>query len=455
MTRFKPVYTILFICCITLAGTYVYLNLAKWRDKGVIVSDSVSYYTYLPAVFIYHDLSLDFRENPSCPPDVDIRPEKAPNGKKVIKTSMGMAFFYAPLFGIARLYAFIAHTSGSGYTVYDHLIVGFSSILYLFLGLLVLRKILIRYFSEQITCIVILILCLGTNLFFYFTVDTLLAHVPGFLLMNLFVYYTILWHETPRLKYMVILGLCLGFLTLVRPTNILAILLFGLYGVFNTDSLKEKCRLLWNRKAMLLLLPILTFLVFLPQMLYWHMQTGSYLFNSYVGEGFFFSKPHIIPALIGFRKGWLIYTPLMILFFAGLLFVCTKLRVWFFPLLVFYGCITWVMFSWWCWWYGGSFGSRVYIDFYGVFALAIAALVQAVGSVKRKVWKYGLTLFCIAGILLNLMQTFQAKDNIIHYDSMTWEKYRTDFFWFGEELNHNSQLLIHPDYDKAKREGRE
>ncbi|MFI5151153.1 MAG: hypothetical protein ACHQRM_15580 [Bacteroidia bacterium] len=452
---FKPAWTKLIICCIALMGCYIYLNLAKWRDRGVIVSDSISYYAYLPATFMYHDLSLDFRDKPTCPSDVALWPEKAPNGKKVIKTSMGMAIFYAPLFFLARCYAFVSQEQMSGYSTHDHLLVGFTAILYVFLGLLVLRRILIRYFSERLTCSVILILSLGTNLFYYFTVDTMSAHAVGFFLINVFVYYTIRWHEAQKIKYAILLGLCLGFLTLVRPTNILAAFLFILFQVYNRDTLFAKFSLLKKNAGMLCLIPLLTILVFLPQLLYWKMQTGRYFFNSYVGEVFFFSKPHIIEGLVGFRKGWLIYTPLMMLFFAGIFFMRQQLRDWFIPCGIFFIIITWVMFSWWCWWYGGSFGARVYVDFYGLFALAIATFIQVVYAKGVTFWKKSLFVFCSVCILLNIMQSNQAKSNIIHYDSMTWAKYCTDFFWFGTELDHNANLLQHPDYEKAKRCGEE
>ncbi|HNU47732.1 MAG TPA: hypothetical protein PKM40_02800, partial [Bacteroidia bacterium] len=35
-------------------------NNKKWQKEEVLCYDSMIYYTYLPATFIYHDLSLDF-----------------------------------------------------------------------------------------------------------------------------------------------------------------------------------------------------------------------------------------------------------------------------------------------------------------------------------------------------------------------------------------------------------
>jgi len=453
MVRFKSRASLIFIFCIVFIGGYTYLNLAKWRIRGVIVADSISYYAYLPAVFVYHDLSLGFLDKPDCPKEVEMWPEKTADGKKIIKTSMGMALFYAPLFFIAQAYAHLTHTSVSGYSPESQLIVGFCALLYLFLGLLILRKILLRYFTERITLWALMVLCLATNLLFYFTVDTMSAHIIGFFLVNVFIWYTLRWQDNPKTRYVLALGLCLGLLTLVRPTNILVVLIFLFYTVKDRTTFKTRIRLLLSHARVLWLIPALTILVFLPQLLYWHMQTGHYFFNSYVGEGFFFNKPHIMEGLFGFRKGWFVYTPAMLLFAAGLFFMRDALSVWRLPILLFFVIITWVLFSWWCWWYGGSFGARVYIDFYALFALPIAAVLQAVYNSGRKKMTIALITLCTVFALLNGMQSYQAKANIIHYDSMTWEKYRTDFFWMGRELDHHKELLRAPDYEKAKREG--
>jgi hypothetical protein len=441
----------LIVCGLALVGVYCFLNLGQWKKNNSIAADAISYYAYLPAAFIYHDLTLDFLEKPDCPKDVVMWPSRASNNRKVIKTSMGMAFFYAPLFFLAHGAALLFHYPATGYSPIYHLFVGYSSMLYLFLGLLYLRKILLRYFSEQITCCTIVLIGLGTNILFYYTVDTLSAHMVGFFLVSAFLYYTIRWHENQRIAYLICLGVLLGLLTLVRPTNLLVGMLFVVYSVYDRASLKEKVMLLRAHMFHLLMLPLLTILIFLPQLLYWKMQTGHYFFNSYVGERFYFSNPHIVYGLFSYRKGWLLYSPLFLLFFGGWFWLKGPLLKWRAAILLFYGVMTYVVFSWWCWWYGGGYGMRAYVDFYGLFALPVAAALHAIWQARNNWYPRVLFPLCVLLLLLNITQTYQCKRNIIHYDSMTRAAYWARFIRFDDETDYTRSLLKAPDYDKAKR----
>ena len=73
--------------------------------RGVIKWDVISYYAYLPAVFIYHDLSLDFTESPGFVNDDKFWFQETEIGKKVIITSMGLSYLYAPFFFTAHALA--------------------------------------------------------------------------------------------------------------------------------------------------------------------------------------------------------------------------------------------------------------------------------------------------------------------------------------------------------------
>ena len=55
-----------------------------------------SYYAYLPATFIYQDLSLDFIHDESGKFKDLIWPIETPLKKKAIITTMGMSILYAP-----------------------------------------------------------------------------------------------------------------------------------------------------------------------------------------------------------------------------------------------------------------------------------------------------------------------------------------------------------------------
>jgi hypothetical protein len=425
-------------------------NQKKWESK-VIEWDSVSYYSYLPATFVQKDLKLRFI-NEANAYDYALRsmyaPLKAPNGNYVIKGSMGMAVLYAPFFFIAHFIA--PHTSfaADGFSSIYQFAVLMSGLFYFTIGLFYMRKTLLLFYSEKITSITLIALFFGTNLVCYTTLQAAMSHQYIFFLFALFIWFSIRWHREQRWKYSIILGLVFGMIILVRPVNVLFILFFLLYDVKNVADLKGRMQLLWRNSLGLLLAGVLAFLVFLPQLLYFKYVTGHYFFNSYIGEWFYFAHPHLAECLVGFRKGWLLYTPMMVFALAGLFFLKRNAK----PFLVVSVLLTclyfYILSSWWCWWYGGGFGWRAIIDLYPLLALPMAAFFAAV-LYRKKWYSKTTTVFIVLFIILNLFQTIQFHYNIIHYDSMTAAAY-VDSFGKLSGRNCDRSLLKSPDYEKAR-----
>jgi hypothetical protein len=105
--------------------------------------------------------------------------------------------------------------------------------------------------------------------------------------------------------------------------------------------------------------------------MYWKYITGELFFNSYVGEQFYFNNSHVLKGLFGFRKGWLIYTPIMLFSILGIYFLRNQLKHFFASISITLFIYIFVIFSWWCWWYGGSFGQRAMIDIYPLLAIPL------------------------------------------------------------------------------------
>lgn len=191
------------------------------------------------------------------------------------------------------------------------------------------------------------------------------------------------------------------------------------------------------------------FLLFLPQLIYWKLQTGHWFYNSYVGEHFYFNNPHILEGLFSFRKGWLIYTPTMLIAIGGIFFLLKSKKEFYYSTLVLLILYVYVAFSWWCWWYGGSFGQRSMIDLYPFLTIPLAAFLAYISN--RTDWISRTTsVVVILLVCLNLFQTMQAKYNIIHYDSMTKAAY-IDAFFRTEKHPEREKLLQHPNLEKAMR----
>jgi len=286
---------------------------------------------------------------------------------------------------------------------------------------------------------------LATNLMYYVISEPGMTHVYNFGLISAFIYFSLKWVEKPELKNTIIFGLLAGIIVLIRPVNILVGLFPALIGITSFKQLGY--RIIYNWK-MILVAGIAAILVLVPQMLYWKMQTGQLLFNSYMDQGkFYFIQPQIINGLFSFRKGWLIYTPVMIFGLAGFIWLRKRSPELFLPTLVFVIVNIYVVYSWWCWWYGGCYGSRPMIDMYGIMALPLAAFIAKI--LKSKIWLQAAVAIVFVGLIwLNQFQMKQYRTSLLHWDSMTKESY---FGIFGKKTwpEGYDKMIKVPDYDKA------
>ena len=209
-------------------------------SREIICWDVISYYAYVPATFVQHDLTLNFMDENPKKHDNHYWPSYMADSTKYIKTSMGMAFLYTPFFFIGHIATHLAHEEPSGYSLPYRQALVFGSLIYLAFALFFLRKLLEKYFSPKITAIVLLLTVTATNLMYYSTYECTMPHLYNFMLITMFAWFTIQWHEKPGVKYSIILGLLLGLISLIRPTNLVIVAFFIFWNVFSIKSFKEK-----------------------------------------------------------------------------------------------------------------------------------------------------------------------------------------------------------------------
>lgn len=425
MQYFKSSFAVAFIALFLLWNS---LNEARWNAWGVMVWDVACYYGYLTKTFNHKtdELTADEERIPGlCPSNKYVT---APNGNKVFKTTMGMAVLYAPFYAIAYLvHTFIHGNPGTGVEVEYRAVMQFTGTLYMLLALLLLRYFLRKYFTDAVTALTLLLVVLGTNALYYTTYEGCMTHVPDMFLFLLFIFLVERWYKQPKVLNTLAIGLLMGLLTLIRPTNALIGIFFPLYGVFSFHGLRQRLQLLFYEWHLLLLMAGVAAVVWIPQITYWYNTTGQYFFFSYVGERFFFDRPQIFLGMLGGRKGWLIYTPMGWFMLLGFFFMYKRVKEMFYPALLFYVLHVWVIFSWWCWWYGGSFSCRPMVEAYSILTFPFASLLKYVYGQKRIYLK--LPFVAVLGLLLmlNIFQTWQYKKGVIHYSNMNYNAYRQVF----------------------------
>ncbi len=445
-----------------------------WKDERRIIEwDAISYYAYLPAVFIYHDLSLSFTDNYDGPHKFIVWPEKGPEGRYVIKTSMGLSMLWTPFFLAGHAAALISGSDTGGYSPPYKFFLLLSALTFLAVGLIYLRRILLKQTPDSVSAFVLAAFVIGTNLYWYTLYQGTMSHVYSFALISAFIWYAIKWHELPiavpatgRFWPAARLGLLLGLITLIRPTNIIVVIFFILYGVASAADFRQRIGKMAEDYRWLAVLAIMAFIVWLPQMIYWKEMTGQWFYFSYGSdERFFFGDPAIIKGLFSWRKGLFIYTPMMIFAFAGVMELWRRRSPHALAVTLFVPLNIYIILSWWCWWYGGGFGQRAFIDSYALMAVASASLLSAVmtsgNREPERILPAGMAagrkmarrLVMAAFILLGSIGIFynlQYYHGAIHWDSMTREAYFDSFGRIRPSAKFN-ELLEAPDYDRAKK----
>lgn len=421
-----------------------------WKDdKRIIRGDVVSYYQYLPALFVHHDLSMQFtREDPSFYKDhFWIHPTE--KGGLVGRMTIGMSVVYAPFFLVAHALAEPLGYPPDGFSTPYKFALLISCLFYVFFGLWFLRKALLTYFSEKETAITLLVIGLATNLFFYTVIEPPKSHAYSFSLVALLILLVIRWYGTGSWRHAILIGVVAGMILLVRPSNLLLLLVVFLWGIGTWDDLRNRLRFFLKGWPKLMVMALIAVLVLSPQLIYWEITTGQLIFYSYDQERFFFDQPHIIKGMFGYRNGWLVYTPVMVFSLAGMIVGYRKYRRLIMPVAIVWLINVYLIFSWWCWWYASAFGLRAMIDSYALLAFPLTAFTAWTLRKHIMIRTVYLTLIAFF-IFLNIFQTHQYYTGAIHWGSMTREAY-WDSFLRKQPSERFKSLLKHPDYHLAKK----
>ncbi|AEE53176.1 hypothetical protein [Haliscomenobacter hydrossis] len=421
------------LICWALLFSALFFYFPKWKNsytEATISWDVSGYYYYLPAAFIYKDLKhLSFKDQiqQQYHPSGDFQQAFVhTNGNYVFKYSCGQALLYTPFFFIAHAYASMSDQfPADGFSLPYQFMIGFGSLLVAFLGLFVLRWVLLKFFSDQTTALTLILLVFGTNYLEYASITGAMSHNYLFTLYCILLSLTIGFYEKPSALKAVGIGLVIGFAALVRPTEIICALIPVLWGLQTPlkASLAEKLAF-FKKNALLLSLAVLTCgLVGSLQLIYWKAVAGDWIVYSYQDQGFSWLRPHLFNGLLSYRSGWLLYTPMMIFALIGFKHLSKHWNSLYLSLLIYTALFIYITFAWDIWWYGGSLGQRAMVQAYPVLAFPLAAFVDS--ALKTKIWKYIFGFIALLFIYLNLWWTHQA-----HWGGLFMvEQMNRAYFW--------------------------
>jgi hypothetical protein len=361
-----------------------------------------------------------------------------------------MAMLYLPFFTAAHIAAEPLGYSTSGYSLPYRIALVISSVFYLLLGAIFLRKFLLKYFSSNVVAITLITIILATNLLRYVTIEAAMSHAYSFTLISIFLFVIDNWYKKKSIKNTIFVGLLVGIISLIRPTNIVIVLLLVLWKVTTWEELKIRILFLLNKWYLVLLMILMFLMVWSPQFIYWKHVSGSFLFYSYPeDQSFFFSNPQLFSTLFSWRKGFFIYTPVMIFAFIGIGLLYKNKKYFFWPVIIYFLVSWYIMSSWWSWWYGGSLGQRPFIDSYGVFSIGLAMFLTWLTKLKP-ISKTILIIIFLLSASLGAWHTARYRGGSIHWNSMTKEAY-FDSFWSKKPSAEWYKKIRKPDSKLAKK----
>lgn len=438
----------LFTACILAALKFIF------PEHNILSWDVFGYYLYLPAKFIYHDPYLLQQqwlnemvhqyENTATLYQINQHPETS---NWIIKYSMGMSVLYAPFFFIAHALAPLLGYKQDGFSVIYGALIEAGMFIFSLIGLYYFLKVLYHFTEKKIALITFILIVFATN-YVQLTIQySLLTHIPLFSLYAILIYNSLKWHENFSTKSLLSIALSCGLIILIRPNEIVCVLIPLLWRINQQGHFKQAVQALIKSPASSICAALLMIAPFFLQMYYWKCGTGSWLYYSYQnpGEGFDFLSPYLYQFLFSFRKGWFIYTPIALLALVSLVAVYKKQPYVFLSITVTLVLSIYVVSSWSCWWYaGGSYSQRAIVSVYPLLGISLSLGLQFIINRMGKP-----AVIPLSGILvLNLFQAWQFKVDVLDHERMTFAYYKKIFMRHKRPADAEKYLLVNRSADE-------
>jgi hypothetical protein len=376
------------------------VSLRQGKNKVLILSDGKNYYIWARSILLDHD--IDFRNDyqvmyglDSLPPESAVR---TPAGYVVNKYPVGMAILEMPGLLLGHVVArYVAHSPTDGVSLPYQVAVTWSLLVLYFASFILLYQAMLRLGVARIWafgfCLTAL---LGTNLIHYIAKEMTMVHAAGVAVFNILLFLIVKWvvaNQRIRVTHGFLLGGLLGLLFLIRNTSVLLVPVLA--------------AVVWTRRRIAFseLMPILggaAVVAALQPVSLWFLW-GQLRFSTYYDEHFTSGLSGIVNALVSARHGLLVYSPwYAILVFFGVFGVIRM------PRLRYIGAAAIASFvlmavangTWWCWWFGYSFGNRAYVEILP--ALSLAAALAVSWQNPRRRTTVALASVMLAAVALNL-----------------------------------------------------
>ena len=260
--------------------------------------------------------------------------------------------------------------------------IGLGTLIYGFIGLILIYRVVRKYCSQGLASLSTLGLCATSFLVWYLTVDNSMVHGVSMFATTLFLF---LWHryrDTPLQIPWIKLGLAAGLMMMVRWQNIafavlpLADLAWTAWNN-NTDNNRERISAIGRGFT---LFGVAALIAFSPQLLFWESVYGSFLYLPTREHAFEPSviPPYITDVLFSSNRGLLSWTPIITAALIGLVFFARDHPRVAIVLAGSFLAQVWINGSVEIWWGGVGFGARRFANCAVIFAVGLAGLFTTI-----------------------------------------------------------------------------
>lgn len=375
---------------------HVHSKTGYFTYKSEIFSDKAGYYSYLPATFIY---SFDGRQVADTLTEAIGRGFNVDaQGHIVTKYPIGVAILQAPFFLLTHyVVAPLLGYPADGFSPPYHRMIDIAAWVYFLLSMALMSRILGEYFKQTTVWAALACFFLGTNLSYYYSVESGMSHIYSFFLVAALIRLTQILHRKVKVNGAlgIAIGTVAGLLLVTRFTNLILVSVVVFWDVKTIQGLKDRLRILSQPKALITMLAVPLLLLGL-QMTYYYYLSGNPFHYSYGQEGFDFLHPQILKTWFSPHNGLFPYAPILVLALIGLGLMARKhIPGGWFGITIFLTA-TLVFASWHQWFFGCAYGARSFVELYPILILGLAFLIEWLAK-QSKLWR--ITGWAILGLL--------------------------------------------------------
>jgi hypothetical protein len=351
--------------------------------------DRVFYYAHARSLLIDHD--LDFRDEMAIRPPSGEYPTRG--GRPLNKYPFGSALLALPALAVMHLGVLaadrlgLAHVPADGYSMPYVLAYALGQMTWAILGLWLLYRALLRYFSPRTAAIAVIAGWSGTNALLYLAIDLMMAHAAAIFSIAWCSYEAVRIRESPSdWRVWLRLGASAALVVMVRYQNGIYLLVpLAAVSVCGDLSRGSPGRALIN-----VAIAAVGFLaLFSIQFLVWKATFGAWVLNTYAAE---FQFEWFRPRIREVANLLAIYLPAYALGLGGCLALAARRRD---PIVAAAG-LSWLLniYITSCWW-AYSIVDRTASDMMFPICLGLGSII----SLAERRWPKGSTILILLWVL--------------------------------------------------------